>query len=109
MLDNTIVIVTSDHGDMLGERGLWYKMTFFDRAIRVPLVFAGPGIVRASVSQRPVSHLDLLPTFADLAGAALAPISPVTGTACGRALPARRRPRARSAANIWAKAMSSRR
>ena len=33
---NTIVVATSDHGDMLGERGLWYKMNFFERAVRVP-------------------------------------------------------------------------
>jgi choline-sulfatase len=65
--DETIVIVTSDHGDMLGERGLWYKMNFYDRAIRVPLIVAGPGIKRQRV-KAPVSHLDLLPTFLDLAG-----------------------------------------
>ncbi|WP_303981759.1 choline-sulfatase [Dongia mobilis] len=75
VLDNTIVIVTSDHGDMLGERGLWYKMTFFERAIRVPLIFAGPGIGKARRIAAPVSHLDLLPTFADLAA------SPFTGLA----------------------------
>ena len=41
-LENTIVIVTADHGDMLGERGLWYKMNFFEHSARVPLVMAGP-------------------------------------------------------------------
>jgi choline-sulfatase len=65
--NDTIVVVTSDHGDMLGERGLWYKMNFYDRAIRVPLIIAGPGIKRQRVRQ-PVSHLDLLPTFLDLVG-----------------------------------------
>ena len=35
--DDTVIIATADHGDMLGERGLWYKMTFFERAVRVPL------------------------------------------------------------------------
>jgi len=70
-LDNTIVIVTSDHGDMLGERGMWYKMTFFDRAIRVPLVFAGPGIASGARVTPAVSHLDLMSTFADLAGVSL--------------------------------------
>jgi len=67
-LDNTIVIVTSDHGDMLGERGMWYKMTFFDRAIRVPLVFAGPGVAQGKRISPAVSHLDLMSTFADIAG-----------------------------------------
>ncbi|WP_374308278.1 choline-sulfatase [Dongia sp.] len=70
-LDNTIVIVTSDHGDMLGERGLWYKMTFFERAIRVPLVIAGPGIAPGKRVAPAVSHLDLMPTFADLTASAL--------------------------------------
>ncbi|MDY0870592.1 choline-sulfatase [Dongia rigui] len=70
-LDNTIVIVTSDHGDMLGERGMWYKMTFFDRAIRVPLVFAGPGIKEGQRVAPPVSHLDLMSTFADMVGGGL--------------------------------------
>ena len=43
LADNTIVVVTSDHGDMLGERGLWYKMTFYERAVRVPLIVRRPG------------------------------------------------------------------
>ncbi len=66
-LDNTVVIVTADHGDMLGERGLWYKMNFFEHSARVPLVMAGPGIV-IGTAQNAVSLVDLLPTFIDLAG-----------------------------------------
>ncbi|TIV69617.1 MAG: DUF229 domain-containing protein, partial [Mesorhizobium sp.] len=41
MLDNTIVLFCSDHGDMLGERGLWFKMCFYEGAARVPLMMAG--------------------------------------------------------------------
>jgi choline-sulfatase len=67
--DDTVVVITSDHGDMLGERGLWYKMVFFERAIRVPLVFAGPGIPAGKRVSDPVSHLDLLPSFTAIAGA----------------------------------------
>ena len=67
-LDNTIVIVTADHGDMLGERGLWYKMNFFEQSARVPLVMAGPGIVQG-VAGNACSLVDLLPTFLDIAGA----------------------------------------
>ncbi len=67
-LDNTVVIVTSDHGDMLGERGLWYKMTFFEPSARVPLIVAGPGVVQGEVSE-PCSLVDVLPTFLDIAGA----------------------------------------
>ena len=43
LAEDTIVILTSDHGEMLGERGLWYKMSFFEGACRVPLVVARPG------------------------------------------------------------------
>lgn len=79
--DNTIVVVTSDHGDMLGERGLWYKMVFFDRAIRVPLIVAGPGVRAGKRITAPVSHLDLLPTLAGIAqgGPVFMPVSPVDG------------------------------
>ena len=65
-LDNTLVVLTSDHGDMLGERGLWYKMSFFEGSARVPLVVAGPGIDPSRVSP-PVSTVDLLPTLVGLA------------------------------------------
>ncbi len=65
-LDNTVIVVTSDHGDMLGERGLWYKMNFFEHSARVPMVFAGPGI-QHGISAEPVSLLDLYPTFLELA------------------------------------------
>ena len=44
MLDDTIVMLCSDHGDMLGERGLWFKMCFFEGSARVPLMIAGSGI-----------------------------------------------------------------
>jgi choline-sulfatase len=72
LTENTIVIVTSDHGDMLGERGLWYKMTFYERAVRVPLLFAGPGIKPRRRIGEAVSHLDLLPTLAGLGGSGVA-------------------------------------
>jgi choline-sulfatase len=54
---------------MLGERGLWYKMTFHERAVRVPLIFAGPDIKGRRRIAEAVSHLDLLPTLARIAGA----------------------------------------
>lgn len=65
--ENTVVIVTADHGDMLGERGLWYKMNFFEPSARVPMVVAGPG-VRQGVAGNACSLVDLLPTFVDLGG-----------------------------------------
>ena len=66
-LENTIVVVTADHGDMLGERGLWYKMNFFEHSARVPLVMAGPG-VKVGAAQNACSLIDLLPTFIEIGG-----------------------------------------
>ena len=66
--DDTIVLFTADHGEMLGERGLWFKMAFFEAAARVPLVVrvpGGPGGVRVA---EPVSQLDLAPTLLELCG-----------------------------------------
>ncbi|MEY8838628.1 choline-sulfatase, partial [Cribrihabitans sp. XS_ASV171] len=60
-IDNTIIIVTADHGDMLGERGLWYKMTWFEHSARVPLIMAGPGIAQGT-ARNACSLIDLLPT-----------------------------------------------
>jgi len=43
MEEDTIILFLSDHGDMLGERGLWFKMCFFEGSARVPLMIAAPG------------------------------------------------------------------
>jgi choline-sulfatase len=66
LADNTVVMFTSDHGDMLGDRGLWYKMSFHERSARVPLLMAGPGVANRTVPHV-ASHLDLLPTLLDIA------------------------------------------
>ncbi len=78
--ENTIIIITSDHGDMLGERGLWYKMNFFEHSARIPMIISGPG-VRKGTSEAPVSLVDLLPTFLDIAdqSAADLPETPLDG------------------------------
>lgn len=65
---NTIVMFISDHGDMLGERGLWYKMVFFEGATRVPMIVSAPERLDASRITNNVSLMDLLPTLVDLAG-----------------------------------------
>jgi choline-sulfatase len=66
--DATVVVVTADHGDMLGERGLWYKMAPFEPSIRVPLIFSGAGVGAARRVTEPVSLLDLAPTLVGLGG-----------------------------------------
>ncbi len=67
MLDDTVIVFCADHGDMLGERGLWFKMNFFEGSARVPLLLAGPGI-RAGTQLAPVSNLDVAPTLCEIAG-----------------------------------------
>lgn len=68
--ENTIVVYTSDHGEQLGEHGLWWKSTFYDDSAGVPLIIAGPGIgaVGSTIHQN-VGLIDLPPTLLDLVGA----------------------------------------
>ena len=72
-----IVVFVSDHGDMLGERGLWFKMNFYEGSARVPLMIAVPGVPGALVRD-PVSTIDLCPTLCDLAGVSMAEVMPWT-------------------------------
>ena len=65
----TIVVFHSDHGYHLGERNMWQKQSLFEESIRVPLIFAGPGVTaKGGVGKSPVELLDVYPTIADLAG-----------------------------------------
>jgi len=65
---DTIVLLLSDHGDMLGERGLWYKMNFFEPACRIPFIVHAPGRFAARRVTASASLVDLLPTLCELAG-----------------------------------------
>jgi choline-sulfatase len=71
--ENTIVVFTSDHGDMLGERGMWFKRVFFDWSAKVPLLVHDPRNPRHRRIADPVSHVDLLPTLLDYATGGQAP------------------------------------
>ena len=68
LADDTIVIFLGDHGEMLGERGLWYKMSFFEGSARVPLIVGAPGRWAPRRVTSSVSLLDVTPTLIDLAG-----------------------------------------
>jgi len=72
-----IILFLSDHGDMLGERGLWFKMSFYEGSARVPLMIAAPSMQPGRVD-RPVSTIDVLPTLCDLAGLPMDEIAPWT-------------------------------
>jgi arylsulfatase A-like enzyme len=67
---DTIVVFTSDHGEMLGAHGGMQQKfhTAFDEAIRVPMWFSGPGIEPSTSITAPTSHVDLLPTLLSLTG-----------------------------------------
>ncbi len=67
LANDTCTIVLADHGEMLGERGLWYKMSFFEPACRVPLIVHAPGRFDARRVGQSVSLVDILPTLVDLA------------------------------------------
>ncbi len=77
MLDDTLILFCSDHGEMLGERGLWFKMNFYEGSARVPLMVAGPGI-RPGLIETPTSNLDILPTLCELAGIDASAFAPWT-------------------------------
>ena len=68
-LDNTVVIYSSDHGEMLGDHDRWAKKTFYQPSIGVPLIVAGPGVRRGATSEALVELHDLAATMLDFAGA----------------------------------------
>lgn len=76
----TVVVLASDHGEMLGERGMWFKKVFFENAVRIPLILCGPGFEPKRVREN-VSLVDLLPTFVDIAdpSGSLEPVQSVAG------------------------------
>ncbi|MEW7009939.1 sulfatase-like hydrolase/transferase [Lentilitoribacter sp. EG35] len=74
LLDDTLIVYASDHGDHLGERGLWWKHTFFDESVKVPLVMRLPGVLPAGeVRKQVVNLVDLSQTMLEAMGASQLP------------------------------------
>lgn len=68
LADSTMLVFSSDHGEMLGEHGLWYKRTYHEESIRVPLLIRMPGCGRGRRVDRVVSLVDVAATILDAAG-----------------------------------------
>ena len=71
------ILFVSDHGDMLGERGMWFKMSFLEGSARVPLMICSPQM-QAGLNATPVSNIDVTPTLCDLAGIDMSEVAPWT-------------------------------
>ncbi len=67
-MNNTVVIITADHGDEFGEHGRFGHETLYDGLLRVPLIIAGPGVESGISINRQVGLINLAPTIADIAG-----------------------------------------
>jgi choline-sulfatase len=65
--EDTLVVYASDHGEPLGDHGVWWKCCMYESSVGVPLAMRGPGVVERTVDA-PVSLLDLVPTMADAVG-----------------------------------------
>ena len=70
LYEDTIIVFCSDHGDMMGERGMWFKRTFHEHSLKVPLLFHAPGRFAARRVCEIVSLADLCPTLAEIGGGA---------------------------------------
>ena len=67
--DNTVVVYTSDHGELAGEHGLWWKDSFYEGSVRVPTIWSWPGRFAGGRREEAVtSLLDVAPTVLSLAG-----------------------------------------
>jgi choline-sulfatase len=74
--ENTLIVYSSDHGEQLGEHGLWWKQTFYEEAVRVPLIMSWPGHLPEGLSSRQVvSALDVNATILDALDAPPLPTS----------------------------------
>ena len=82
LAEDTLVVFCGDHGEMLGERGMWFKQCFFEWSARVPLMVSMPGRYQPGRIGAHVSLVDLLPTFIDVArqGVPFEPVDALDGS-----------------------------
>ena len=67
--DNTIILYTADHGEMLGDRGIWYKNSFYDGSASIPFIWSFPkALPQGKVVNTPAMNMDIFPTLCDLCG-----------------------------------------
>ena len=67
LYENTLIMFTSDHGEMLGEHGMWYKRTFFEESVRVPMIVHCPKrIATGKTVEQVVSLVDIFPTLCEI-------------------------------------------
>ena len=84
--EDTIVIFTSDHGEMMGERGMWFKQCFWEWSARVPLVISDGRVANNMRIDANSSLIDLLPTFIDFGGKDTALLRPAIAELAGHSL-----------------------
>lgn len=73
LTERTRIIYTTDHGAMVGAKGLWGKFTMYDEAAAVPFLMAGPDVPQSKVVNTPISLVDCFPTILEAVGAQPAP------------------------------------
>ncbi|MBT3990200.1 MAG: sulfatase-like hydrolase/transferase, partial [Rhodospirillaceae bacterium] len=76
LLENTLIVYSSDHGDQIGERGLWWKHTFYEESVKIPMILSWPShLPKSETRDQVVNLVDLNATFLDALGAAPLPNS----------------------------------
>lgn len=63
LMENTLIVYTSDHGELLGKFGMWWKCSLYEDSARIPLIVAGPGFKQHHIVHTPVDQFDLLATI----------------------------------------------
>ena len=79
LYENTVILITSDHGEMLGEHGMWFKRTFYEESVHIPMIVGWQNVIPAGRHVTPVASLvDLFPTLCDLGAVPIEQLEPIT-------------------------------